>query len=257
MAKVIIDNLAYRRIMHWVDKSQYEVSGFFKYTLDSKGVFQVSNAILVPQVNKAAETDIKPADAAKAMYLLRDIPGMLGWWHSHVKMGVFWSGTDRATIAELGSGGEILSIVFNQKREILAAFHLEKPFPIFVDKIDTEIASGVADEVAAWDAEYKTNVKNVDYAVSSTPWDWDRNDDTKYPMILQKPPIADVADQEGFTDDERSWLNYCGLDDRTITGLLASDMTPDDLLDHYGYFEAGGPEANDDIPVADRRHLAQ
>ena len=94
-AKVIIENEVFRKIMHWVDKSDYEVSGLGTLTCDENGVFRVKSAMLLPQKNGTTHTDIEAEDVGKLMYALKDQAGELRfWWHSHVNMGVFWSGTD-------------------------------------------------------------------------------------------------------------------------------------------------------------------
>lgn len=62
------------------------------------------------------------ASIAKAMYETRDDEGMFNfWWHSHVNMGVFWSGTDMDTIRQIGSQGFVVATVFNKKNEMLDA----------------------------------------------------------------------------------------------------------------------------------------
>lgn len=165
--KVVIENLVYRRIMHWVNKSNHEVSGLGIVVVEPEGVLRVTHAMLLPQVNGPTHTDIEPEDAARMLYKCKDIPGDLRfWWHSHVDMNVFWSGTDIDTIKKVGQGGWFLSTVFNKKREMLSAFYsidgTKTPwgsYPLFQDKLETKVEPYVDQFTEQWDAEYTENVK--------------------------------------------------------------------------------------------------
>jgi len=69
-----------------------------------------------------------------------DIEGDLKlWWHSHVNMDVFWSGTDMDTIKQLGNGGWFLNSVFNLKEEIKTCISMTDPMKLFIDDIPTYI----------------------------------------------------------------------------------------------------------------------
>src|SRR5687768_16700469 len=122
--RVVIDQEVYQKIMHWVNKSNFEVSGLGNVILEEGGIMRVVDAIMLPQKNGHTHTDIEGEDAAKAMYLLRNAPGDLKfWWHTHVDMDVFWSGTDRDTIRKIGAGGWFLSTVFNKKNQTRSAYY--------------------------------------------------------------------------------------------------------------------------------------
>ncbi len=164
--RVYIDRMVYNKIMHFVDKSNVEVSGMGKL-IKGKGFFRVIDAIMLPQSNTATTTDLTPEGMAKAEFLLKDQKGELNfWWHSHVNMDVFWSGTDMGTIREMGAQGYLLATVFNKKREMRSAVHYENPFndealgsSVFLDDLDTYIYDGVtAKHTEAWDAEYDKNI---------------------------------------------------------------------------------------------------
>lgn len=162
---VIIDNLVYRQIMHWVNKSQDEVSGLGTLVCEPDGVFRVNKVMLLPQTNGATHTDIEPEHVGKLMYQMRDSGDLRFWWHSHVKMPVFWSGTDMDTIKKLGQGGWFLSTVFNQMNEMKSAFYAVEgqttPWgtsALFIDELATKVEPFVEDNAARWDAEYTENV---------------------------------------------------------------------------------------------------
>ena len=210
--KVVIDNEVYRKIMYWVMKSEYEVSGLGNVVFDAKeGTFRVVSAMLLPQVNTSTHTEIDPQSVCKAMYELRDAPGeMKFWWHSHVNMGVFWSAEDTGTIEELGSAGWILATVFNKKNEHRTALYgVGSVIPTWVDQIDTVTTPFVDPMAAQWDAEY---VKNVTHKVftqaspvytSKTHW-WDSREGKWVPNTT-------TGTTSGSTDtatDDKRWRGF-------------------------------------------------
>lgn len=163
--EVIYDSLVYFKIMHWVEKAgTNEISGFGKVILKD-GKLRVVDAMLLPQRNGAAHTDIEPEDLGKAEFLLKDTPGELRlWWHSHVKMGCFWSTTDTDTIKLLGKHGWILATVFNQKWEKRSALY-DGINQFFFDDLATRHVMAVPTEMSKpWDEEFEKNVKLTHYA---------------------------------------------------------------------------------------------
>jgi hypothetical protein len=163
---VLIDMLTFRKIMYWTYKASEEVSGLGTVTYDSKeGAFRVHSAMLLPQLNGPTSTDIDEKAVQKAMFELRDAPGsMRFWWHSHVNMGTFWSGTDHDTIKQIGDHGWVLAMVVNKKNELRSAFYGGKAmmgeFPLFIDELTTNLEYGAACE-QAWADEFKLNVTDV------------------------------------------------------------------------------------------------
>jgi hypothetical protein len=162
--RVLIDFKVYQKIMHWVNKAQGEVSGLGKVIID-KGDYRVVDAILVEQQNTGASTELEPASVAKAMYEMRETPGHLNfWWHSHVNMAVFWSGTDIDTIREIGQHGFVVATVFNKKNETRSAVYVKagEIIPeIFLDNLKTEMSTGIPkEETAQWDAQFDAKCKD-------------------------------------------------------------------------------------------------
>jgi hypothetical protein len=153
----------YSKIMHFVHKSPVEISGLGKVVVEADGTLRVTNVMLLPQKNTAASTDIEAADVAKAMYQTREAPGELRfWWHSHVNMNAFWSGTDFATIKSLASGGWFISTVFNKKAESKTCVAFATPFEGIIDDVTLNIVDEVsAETLKQWDAEYVANVKET------------------------------------------------------------------------------------------------
>ena len=174
--EIQIQKETYDKIMHWINKSSNEVSGFGKCTYwHETGVLEIHDAYLLKQTNGAAHTDIDGASLAQLMFKTKDEPGELKWWwHSHVNMAVFWSGTDTATIKELASQGWMAATVFNKKEEHRSALGYVSRSEMFgnqvtiVDEIKTFIMTPVDDEITqAWDKEYTDNVEERTYAAPS------------------------------------------------------------------------------------------
>lgn len=160
-----------KKIMHWVKKvSHKEFSALGKISLDKEtNTFKVEDVVLVKQKNSGTSTEMDPAAIGKAMFLLKDKPGDLRWWlHSHHSMGVFWSGTDTATIKQLALGGWFVSTVVDNENKFKTAFSQSSPVKLIVDDIPTKIEQVVdTDLIAAWDKEYDENVVKESAIITS------------------------------------------------------------------------------------------
>ncbi len=172
---VLLSELAHKKIMHWVNKSNDEISGFGMVKYDvAKKRFYVTDAFLVEQTVTSGSTDIDDKGYAKLLFQTAKLDGeCLFWWHSHVKMNVFWSTTDMDTIKKLGSRGWIIASVFNQKDEIrsctafMASSQLGGNVPELVvqDELDTFIEQpAMSDKLKKHlDEEFTSKVKRPVY----------------------------------------------------------------------------------------------
>lgn len=204
---VIFSDLAYQKIMWWVNKATGEVSGLGTVEI-KEGAFHVMDAFLLPQKNGAAHTDIEADDVCKMMYEKRNEPGQINfWWHSHVNMGTFWSGTDRDTMEKLASGGWFLNTVFNKRSEHRSAFVManrseieidtasaevkikkDGTIYVFVDDLPTRVQRYLpAEFIKSLDKEYDDNCKEAPkkrqrYNMKTHKWeDVDEEENTKTP----------------------------------------------------------------------------
>jgi len=167
-----IDPMVYQKVMHWVNKSDFEVSGMGTIIHDKeRNVLRVIDAILLKQENSSAETEIEGQSIANAMFQLKDSPGTLRWWwHSHVNMSVFWSGTDMTAIKTLGGAERdrpawFCMTVFNKDREMLSAYVQNQPVRTIISDLETTIAAQLpAEVVTEWDKQYDDNVEIKQYA---------------------------------------------------------------------------------------------
>ena len=144
MEKLVIGREAYDKIMYYVHKAKFEISGLGNVQIIN-GVPTVTDIILLKQENDPTETEIEADAITKALYD-HHVSGMEGelkfWWHSHVDMGVFWSGTDKTTIWDLTKNGWFVHGVFNKKDEYKLAYsnydEISKQ-KVFADDLKLEI----------------------------------------------------------------------------------------------------------------------
>lgn len=190
MTKVIIPEPVYKKIMYWVNKADFEVSGMGTVTVSEPGIFVIEDVFLLKQEGTSTTTDIDANAMGKAMYEVhsRGLKGSLNfWWHSHVNMSTFWSGTDTDTIKQLGANGYLVASVFNKKEEVRSAFCTKAEIPYLgprvelIDDITTEILVNVDTELEAqWCKEFDENVTRKTYQYQQSWNYWDNDQFTTY-----------------------------------------------------------------------------
>ena len=213
-AEVHIDNEVYDKIMYWVNKSNYEVSGLGTVEYDEEaGLFRVTDAFLLTQENSMVTTDIDATAIGQLMaevYRRKDVEGTLNfWWHSHVDMDVFWSQTDLDTIHQLGQHGWFLSTVFNKKEEMRSAFYQRSPFNVFADKLPTQVIYPYDDSrEAEWDREYqeKVTIKKWKPRTRYSGWGQSSFPDWEGPSHQSPSRFNDSGDYFD-ADDPYEWMD--------------------------------------------------
>jgi hypothetical protein len=182
MIKLIIPHHVHQKVMHWVLKADKEVSGFGTIVRDGD-TLRVHDAYLLKQEVGSAHTDIEAEAVNRLLYTSRNDPGELRWWwHSHVRMSVFWSDTDKKTILELGGQGWIAATVFNQMQETRSAvaWVTDGEFgkaTTMRDEVNTVIEMNITqEELDKWDKEFVECVKEKQFIAST----WEEHYDTAY-----------------------------------------------------------------------------
>jgi proteasome lid subunit RPN8/RPN11 len=100
------------------------------------GTIHVSNPMILEQEVASASCDVLPAACAKFIGEYPDIAKVKVVWHSHVDMGVKFSGTDRDTSSLLGALGAMtsgpnswwVSLVVNLSQDYSAVVDIASPF---------------------------------------------------------------------------------------------------------------------------------
>lgn len=155
-----------RKIQYWVDKATGEVSGL-GLTRIVDGFPVVVDAFLFNQECTPTTTELEENAVAKALYEHRESNGELNfWWHSHVNMQVFWSGTDDTTIKELGGQGVCYATVFNKRGEtktryFQAATGLTPHFDF--DNINLQMIYDKKNAPKEWEDQFNEKVKVKTY----------------------------------------------------------------------------------------------
>jgi proteasome lid subunit RPN8/RPN11 len=162
--KVYITPICHAQIMYYVNKSSVEISGLGRIEKASDGSMVVTKVYLLDQENTGTSTDLCPEAVAKLMFESREDKGDLNfWWHSHVHMNAFWSGTDMSTIKEFGKNGYLVASVFNKKGEYQTAYYQGSNgfLPeLFLDKLETHFQHLPSKaEMEVWEKEYKEKAK--------------------------------------------------------------------------------------------------
>jgi hypothetical protein len=168
--KIVLSELAHKKINHWVNKADFEVSGLGKVVHDPvTDTLRVDDVYLLKQEGTGSHTELEPAAVAKLMYTTREVPGHLSyWWHSHVNMACFWSGQDKETIFELGGQGLCVATVFNKKGEHRSAVCYKADGMLgqrspWWDEVETMFETSAPPPPAEWDEEFTTNVIEKKY----------------------------------------------------------------------------------------------
>lgn len=182
--RLYIPRKVYHKIDYFVQKCSGEVSGMglVSYVADGN-YFWVRDVFLLEQEVGSAHTDIDPVSLGQLEYhvLKNKLEGELNfWWHSHVNMATFWSGTDIETINKIGSNGYCVATVFNKKREMRSAVSFKSEGMLsgmytFIDEVETTVYDAQPTEAdkAEWDAEIEAKVKEKKYVYSGTSlYDW-------------------------------------------------------------------------------------
>lgn len=169
--KIVVTNQAYAKVMHWIRKADFEVSGYGTAHWDAQQqAFIVTDAYLIKQVGGPAHTEIDAVALGKLVHRIEDVEkkGQIKWWwHSHVDMQAFWSGTDTDTIHSLGKHGWMTASVFNKKGEYKSGVcYLSKAEFSELVHTDYDLKTEIeytAGPQTAWDEEFDQTVEREVY----------------------------------------------------------------------------------------------
>lgn len=140
--RVLIPLDSWRTMSAYVDLVDTEITGFFDVDFDEEQwAFVVGKVYLVKQEAGGADVEMdEDALADFTFQMIKEGKDQLprGWWHSHVNMGVFFSGTDDTTInTDFKNDSFTVSIVVNKKREHKASAVIwQEPEDSLINKIN-------------------------------------------------------------------------------------------------------------------------
>jgi hypothetical protein len=163
--KIVLPYNVHKRIMFYVNNCDKEIGGMGRIKFDkNKNEYTVLSVCLPTQEVGSAHTDLDADSVAQCELASINDEGWFNfWWHSHVNMQAFWSGTDTATIKEMGKQGLCVAVVFNKKRECRGAVYARSEAEHVPDWFNDNIPVEWKEEPCAmnevWLSEIKNNVR--------------------------------------------------------------------------------------------------
>lgn len=143
--ELVITRKARQKLIAYCQATDLEVSGYMVLEQEGSSII-VKDAYITHQVSTGTSTEIETTEIARLFERLRKegiigIPGVrLGHFHTHPTFDVFWSGTDMELRKTLRKGTDFyVSIVLNQKGEVLAALDINGEFPMSISNLPVRI----------------------------------------------------------------------------------------------------------------------
>ncbi len=137
-----------------------EISGFGTVLQTPHALF-INDVFILKQECSYTETEISEEDASDMLLEMvldeQDVNQVKLYWHSHVNMTTFWSGTDEKTIKVLSKGTWLLSIVGNKQGTYLTRLDISSPCSITLDNFNLVMAAYPSKELSD---QIKDEIKN-------------------------------------------------------------------------------------------------
>lgn len=204
--KLVIPIDKYRQIMAYVTLADGEITGFTEVEYQpEKNRFIVGDVYLLEQEAQPAEVEMSEEQIGKFMLErieqgATQLPRL--WWHSHVNMAAFFSGTDTDTMAQFKNESYTVSLVLNKEQKVMANLNIWKPFPIST-KIDVEVSVLYEEIPEELVQEVKDKVKERHYDF----WDKGKKNDQEteegLPAYDEEKELAVVSN---IYDGPTAWL---------------------------------------------------
>ena len=147
---IFIRTRAFQRLKLLLKLCPAEIAGLGSVAAHPKGLL-IENIFVLPQ--RVTDSDAELDPEALLGFLARFIadggdPSSLQlWWHSHVDGEIYWSETDLETI-ERFPGARVISIVGNQKGELLCRLDLFAPRRERMEHLPLVLVDDTAEEAA-------------------------------------------------------------------------------------------------------------
>lgn len=143
-----------------------EVAGFLVGDVENTELI-LKDIIIPDQEASGADVEFKEDDLLKLRTSLSDDDWkrIVGHFHSHVRMGVFWSGTDETMIAQMSKTRKrtvfIVGSIKENNFETLTRVVLNDPFRLDMDKVELKIVGD--DQEKEFVAKAKEKIKKATY----------------------------------------------------------------------------------------------
>jgi len=149
---ICITSEVYRKIKAYADLCENEISALGSVKVVDNMIL-IDDIFLFEQVVTGTSTELSSKAISQFIcdYIKngKDPSTLKFWWHSHVNMGVFWSGTDTSTIDRFSSDW-MISMVSNKRNEFKIRVDIFSPFRMYMDDLPLNID---------YDKSFNANIK--------------------------------------------------------------------------------------------------
>lgn len=152
--KLTIYREDYLKLVAYALEAKGEISGFLKVTEHQDGQgYHIHAPIIFEQECTGVTTDLDTTSVAKFFdNIVRvqkgDPTEYRCWWHSHVDMDVFYSGTDNKSIDEFTEDwGFVIGITVNRKGEIYTRIQYNNPLWIELENVPLVIKETLSNDM--------------------------------------------------------------------------------------------------------------
>jgi hypothetical protein len=147
---ILILDKTLKKIQYYTSISPVEISGI-GYVEEFEDKLIIKDIFLVKQRNTAVTTELDQGEVALLMEKLlnegKDPSKLKLWWHSHVNMLTFWSGTDEQCVKNLCLDQYLISIVTNKKGDYKMRFDIKEPYSLTLDDLNFNIIESIDQEL--------------------------------------------------------------------------------------------------------------
>lgn len=174
--KILLSTQAYLKLKYYSLQCNTEISGLGLIHINNKNII-VDDIYLINQQASYASTELDKKSVALFLQEQHkkgiDTSLIKLWWHSHVKMDVFWSITDDSAIECLGDTSNlIVSIVINHQLDMLGRIDVFNPIRITLD--DVPVKLNIVDNNLK--KQIKKEIKQkVNNQIFNRKWNWKKH----------------------------------------------------------------------------------
>lgn len=166
--EVMFTQETFNQMFAYIDASSVEISGIgrIKRIIEGNKIgFVIHELFLLKQRNTGTSTHLDPQELSSFLVdrVRQNLPvgDIKFWWHSHVNMQAFWSGTDNSCCDGFEIEGNekdnwFLSIVSNKRREMRCRLDIFKPYRVTIDELPVKVIMNFSDpDKEKWEKEVK------------------------------------------------------------------------------------------------------
>jgi len=217
---------ARQQLSAYIGEANTEISGFGIVEKDANDCYTITKLYCPVQTCGGSDTEVGAAELSSLLGEVIDAgenpENLRLWWHSHVNMAAFWSGTDNTTAKELAriAGGWFISIVGNKRGELRTRVDLAHPFTMLWDELPLRIVIPVNTDLRAQiAAEVKAKVSTREIIIYGRnsyrrDFDDDKKEVAQLPNTKGGPPTNrpygmrwDFKEQKFVNDEDSPFYN--------------------------------------------------